>query len=93
MAPCRPKAALRWPNGPVERRNRPLKQATVERFPYQTTDERNEPLPAFLRAYTHAQRLQTLRGLTPHEVGCAQGQRIPTLFTPDPTHLTLQLYT
>jgi transposase InsO family protein len=61
-----------WTNGPVERLNRTSKEATGQRFPYQTTDARNEPLHAFLLAYNHAKRLKTVRGLTPHEVVCAQ---------------------
>ena len=62
-------------------------------FHYQTTDELNEHLQAFLLAYNHAKRLKTLRGLTPHEFVCAQWQKNPTIFTQDPTHLTLGLYT
>jgi transposase InsO family protein len=87
------KAAHPWPNGQVERLNRTSKETTVERFHYPTTDELNEPLQAFLLAYHHAQRLKTLRGLTPHEFVWAQGQTNPTIFTRDPTHLTLGLYT
>ena len=52
--------------------NRTIKEATVQRFYYQITDELNEHLPAFLLAYNHAKRLKTLRGLTPHEFVCAQ---------------------
>jgi hypothetical protein len=68
------------------------KEATVQRFHYQTTTELNEHLQAFLRACNHAKRLKTLRGLTPHEFVCAQWQNNPTIFTRDPTHLTLGLY-
>ena len=55
-------------------------------------NELNEHLQAFLLAYNHAKRLKTLRGLTPHEFVCAQWQKNPTIFTRDPTHLTLGLY-
>ena len=65
---------------------------TVQRYHYQTTDELNEHLQAFLLTYNHAKRLKTLRGLTPHEFVCAQWQKNPTIFTRDPTHLTLGLY-
>ena len=78
-----------WTNGQVERMNRTIKEATVKRFHYQTTAELNEHLQAFLLAYNHAKRLKTLRGLTPHEFVCAQWQKNPTIFTRDPTHLTL----
>ena len=73
--------------------NRTIKKAPVQRYHYQTTNELNEHLQAFLLAYNHAKRLKTLRGLTPHEFVCAQWQKNPTIFTRDPTHLTLGLYT
>ena len=57
-----------------------MKEATVERFHDQTTDELHEPLPAFWLAYHHAKRWKTLRGLTPHEVVCAQWQKIVGFF-------------
>ena len=82
-----------WTNGQVERMNRTIKEATVQRYHYQTTNELNGHLQAFLLAYNHAKRLKTLRGLTPHEFVCAQWQKNPTTFTRDPTHLTLGLYT
>ena len=66
------KPAHPWTNGQVERMNRTIKGATVQRFHCQTTDELNEHLQAFLLAYNHAKRLKTLRGLTPHEFVCAQ---------------------
>ena len=65
----------------------------MQRYHYQTTDELNEHLQAFLLAYNHAKRLKILRGLTPHKFVCAQWQNTPTIFTRDPTHLTLGLYT
>jgi len=87
------KPAHPWTNGQVERMNRTLKEATVQRYYYQTTAELNAHLQAFLLAYNHAKRLKTLRGLTPHEFVCAQWQKNPVNFTQDPTHLTLGLYT
>jgi hypothetical protein len=65
----------------------------VLRYHYQTTEQLNEHLQAFLLAYHHAKRLKTLRGLTPHEFVCAQHQKNPAIFTRDPTQLTLALYT
>ena len=64
----------------------------MQRFHRQTTDELNEYLQAFLLAYNHAKRLKFLRGLAPHEYVCAQWQKNPTVFTRDPTHLTMGLY-
>ena len=87
------KPAHPWTNGQVERMNRTLKEATVKRFHYQRTQELNGHLQAFLLAYNHAKRLKTLRGLTPHEFVCAQWHKNPTIFTRDPTQLTLGLYT
>jgi len=86
------KPAHPWTNGQVERMNRTIKEATVKRFHYQSTQELNGHLQAFLLAYNHAKRLKTLRGLTPHQFVRAQWQKNPTIFTRDPTHLTLGLY-
>jgi transposase InsO family protein len=86
------KPAHLWTNGQVERMSCTIKEATVQRFHYQTTDELNEHLQAFLLAYNHAKRLKTLRGLTPHEFVCAQLSKNPTISTRDPTNLTLGLY-
>ncbi|MGI4737306.1 MAG: IS481 family transposase [Janthinobacterium lividum] len=87
------KPAHPWTNGQVERFNRTLKEATVPRYHYESTAQLNEHLQAFLLAYNHAKRLKRLRGLTPHELVCAQWQKNPTIFTRDPTQLTLGLYT
>jgi transposase InsO family protein len=91
-APRLPKPAPPWTNGQLERFNRTRKAAPVPRHPYESTAQLNEHLQAFLRAYNHAKRLKRLRGLTPHEFICAQGQKHPNLFTQDPTQLTLRLY-
>ncbi len=86
------KPAHPWTNGPVERRNRPRKEATVPRYHYQTTAQLTEPLPVFLLAHNHAKRLRRLRGLTPHEFVCTQWQKDPSMFTQDPTQCTLELH-
>ena len=59
------KPARPWTNDQVEHMNRTIKEATVQRFSDQTTQELNEHLPTFLLAYNHAKRLKTLRSLTP----------------------------
>ena len=87
------KPAHPWPHGQLERFHRPLKEATVQRYHYQTTTQLNEHLQAFLLAYHHGKRLQRLRGKTPHEFICQQWRLKPTIFIRDPTHLTLALYT
>ena len=52
--------------------NRTRKEAAVQRYHYQITDELNQHQQAFLRAHNQAKRLKRLRGLTPHEVVCTQ---------------------
>ncbi|GAB2943281.1 hypothetical protein GCM10027048_04880 [Hymenobacter coalescens] len=87
------KPAHPWTNGQVECMNRTLKEATVLRYHYETTEQLNEHLQAFLLAHNHAKRLKTLRGLTPHEFICAHHQKNSAIFSRDPTQLTLGLYT
>ena len=86
------KLAHPWTNGQVERMNRTMKEATVQRFHYQKTAELNEYLQAFLLPYNHANRLKTLRGLTPHDFVYAQWQKNPTIFIRNSTHHSLGLY-
>ena len=67
-----------WTNDQVEHMNRTIKEATVQRFSDQTTQELNEHLPTFLLAYNHAKRLKTLRGLTPiTNLSVFSGKRTP----------------
>ena len=73
------KPAHPWTNGQVERMNRTLKEATVQRCHYQTTAELNEHLQAFCLAYNYAKRLKILCGRTPHEFVCVQWQKNPTI--------------
>ena len=72
------KPAHPWTNGQVERFNRTLKEATVQRCHDQTTAQLNEHLHAFLLAYNHAKRLKRLCGKTPHEFICQQWHLNPT---------------
>jgi hypothetical protein len=52
-------------DGQVERMNRTLKEATVQRYHYGTHAQLKAHVHAFLMAYNFAKRLKTLRGLTP----------------------------
>ncbi len=55
-----------WTNGQVERMNRTIKEATVQRFHYATHDELRTHLADFVAAHNFGRRLKTLRGLTPY---------------------------
>ena len=57
-------------NGEVERMNRMLKEATVQRFHYATHEQLQQHLGQFLDAYDFAKWLKTLKGLTPCEAIC-----------------------
>jgi Integrase core domain len=59
-----------WTNGQVERMNRTLKEATVQRYHYGSHAQLKAHVHAFLMAYNFAKRLKTLRGLTPYEHVC-----------------------
>jgi hypothetical protein len=59
-----------WTNGQVERMNRTLKEAMVQRYYYESHEQLRAHLADFLAAYNFAKRLKTLRGLTPHEYVC-----------------------
>ena len=66
--------------------NRTVKEATIKRFHYETTDQLNARLQKFLRAYNFAKRLKRLHGLTPYEFICAEWRKNPSIFIRDPTH-------
>ncbi|GJE72723.1 IS481 family transposase ISMdi8 [Methylorubrum podarium] len=59
-----------WTNGQVERMNRTIKNATVERYHYGSHDQLRAHLQLFVNAYNCARRLKTLWGLTPYESIC-----------------------
>ena len=82
-----------WTNGQVERMNRTLKEATVRRYHYETHQQLEEHLAAFLDAYNFAKRLKTLQGLTPYEAICKAWAEEPNRFKLDPVHLTSGLNT
>lgn len=59
-----------WTNGQVERMNRTIKEATVQRFHYDDHDQLRQHLADFILAYNFGRRLKTLKGLTPYEHIC-----------------------
>jgi transposase InsO family protein len=77
-----------WTNGQVERMNRTLKEATVNRYHYETNEQLKAHLSAFLMAYNFAKRLKTLHGLTPHEYVCKIWTDSPERFRLNPFHHT-----
>ena len=82
-----------WTNGQVERMNRTIKEATVQRYHYETHDQLRSHLTDFVMAYNFARRLKTLLGLTPYEYLCKTWSKEPDRFTLDPTHQMLGLNT
>ena len=82
-----------WTNGQVERMNRTLKEATVRRYHYDTHQQLEDHLAAFLDAYNFARRLKALRGLTPYQAVCKAWNEDPDRFVADPAHLTSGLNT
>jgi len=82
-----------WTNGQVERMNRTIKEATVNRYYYQTGEDLQKHLDAFIAAYNFAKRLKMIRGLTPYEFILKSWSENPSLFCRDPSHLNLGLYT
>ena len=47
--------------------NRTLKDATIQRYYYDTHEQLRQHLADFLAAHNFAKRLKILKGLTPHE--------------------------
>jgi transposase InsO family protein len=50
-----------WTNGQVERMNRTIKGATVQRYHYGRHDQLEAHLADFINAYNYARRLKTRR--------------------------------
>ncbi len=79
-----------WTNGQVERMNRMIKEATVQRYHCDTHAELEGHLAAFIAACNCARRLKlkTLRGRTPFEFICGKWTNEPDRVKADPTHHT-----
>src|SRR5215217_171877 len=75
-----------WTNGQVERMNRTIKEATVQRFYYATHEQLRTHLTDFVAAYNFGRRLKTLKGLTPYEFICKQWTLEPERFRLNPLH-------
>jgi transposase InsO family protein len=75
-----------WTNGQVERMNRTIKEATVQRFHYDDHPQLETHLADFINAYNFGRRLKTLKGLTPYEFICKSWTSEPNRFRLDPIH-------
>jgi transposase InsO family protein len=75
-----------WTNGQVERMNRTIKEATVQRYHYDDHRQLRRHLDDFVAAYNFGRRLNTLKGLTPYEVICKAWQTEPARFILNPLH-------
>jgi transposase InsO family protein len=75
-----------WTNGQVERMNRTIKEATVQRYHYDGHEQLERHLDDFVSAYNFGRRLKTLKGLTPYEFICQCWTSEPERFTLNPLH-------
>jgi hypothetical protein len=66
--------------------NRTIKEATVNRYYYDSHDQLWRHLGDLVAAYNFGRRLKTLKGLTPYEAICKAWVREPCRLTSDPTH-------
>ena len=82
-----------WTNGQVERMNRTIKEATVNRYYYQDRPQLEKHLDIFIAAYNFAKRLKTIHGLTPYEFIVKAWALSPNSFLFDPSLLNMGLYT
>ncbi len=69
-----------WTNGQVERMNRTIKDATVNRYHYDSHQQLETHLADFVSAYNFGRRLKTLKGLTPYEFICEISTKEPGRF-------------
>src|SRR6266404_8040181 len=73
-----------WTKGQVERMNRTLKEATVNRYHYDGHEQLRAHLADFVTAYNFARRLKILKGLSPYEYICNAWTKEPGRFILDP---------
>jgi len=73
-----------WTNGQVERMNRTIKEATIQRYHYDSHQQLGHHLDDFVSAYNFGRRLKTLKGLTPYEFICMAWQTQPERFILNP---------
>lgn len=75
-----------WTNGKVERMNRTIKDATVNRFHYDSYEQLRRHFQDFIDAYNFGRRLKTLKDFTPYEFICKRWTIEPERFNINPIH-------
>jgi transposase-like protein len=75
-----------WTNGQVERMNRTIKEATVNRYHYESHEQLRAHLADFITAYNFARRLKVLKGLSPYEYICNAWTKEADRFILDSIH-------
>ena len=80
-----------WTNGQVERMNRTLKEATIQRFYYDSHAQLRAHLAAFVDAYNFGKWLKTLNGQTPFECIVECWTIKPNRLIVNPTHYSAGL--
>ncbi len=75
-----------WTNGQVERMNRTIKEATTQRYHYNSHEQLERHLGDFINAYNFGRRLKRLKGLTPYEFICKTWASQPERFVLNPLH-------
>ena len=72
--------------------NRTIKEATVYRCYYVSSEKLKQHLNTFLNAYNFAKRLKTLKGLTLYEFIKDYWTQKPEVFKFKPTYLNMKPY-
>jgi len=80
-----------WMEGQVERMNRTITDATVNRYDSTSHDQLTTHMHSFLRACNFATRLKTLKSLTPYEYIGKIWAKEPARFHVNPFHYTVGL--
>jgi transposase-like protein len=73
-----------WTNGQVERFNRTLKEATTNKYHYDTVEQLKKHIEDYLLAYNYAKKLRSLKYMTPYEKICSEYKINPDLFINNP---------
>jgi transposase InsO family protein len=86
------KPAHPWTNGQGERMNKTIKEATVNRYYYDTHQQLRQHLQTFINAYNFAKKLKSINGLTPYEFIINSWKSNPASFRINTPHYNAGLY-